>query len=399
MKVLFLTQRLPFTPNRGDRIRAYFLLRELSRFAEVSLFSLIHDREEQDAIGRVPFVTRIATAMVTPGRNRLRGAAQLVFSDRPLTHALLDAPDAQPQLRQLFQESDPDVIVALCSSMAKFALELPLSSRPLVVDFIDADSGKWRQLGEQTNGPLKWIYAREARTLGAFEASVCDRAFATFVVNERERDTLKLVAPGADIGIVEVGVEVEDFRPPGPAVESPEVVFCGVMDYGPNDEGVRWFLEAVWPMVRRSRPDARFTVVGRSPSRSLRAAADTDPSVTVTGAVPAVQPYLWRAALSVAPLRRARGVQTKVLEAVAAGLPVVVTDAVMSGLPEEVRAACISEDDPERFAQAVLDQLAQPAAERRARTERVQLSTLSWQGRLARVEQIVRAAAAHRRSQ
>jgi sugar transferase (PEP-CTERM/EpsH1 system associated) len=398
MKVLFLTQRLPFKPNRGDRTRAYFLLRELSRFAEVSLFSLIHDREEQDAVGSVPFVTRVATAKVTPRRNAIIGATQLL-SERPLTHSLLDAPDASAKLRQLFDESKPDVVIALCSSMAKFALEAPLSSRPLVVDFIDADSGKWRQLGEQTNGPLKWIYAREARTLGAFEATVCERAFATFVVNERERDTLKLVAPGADVGVVEVGVEVDDFRPPGPPVESPEVVFCGVMDYGPNDEGVRWFLEAVWPIVRRSRADARFTVVGRSPSRSLRAAADTDPSVTVTGAVPSVQPYLWQSALSVAPLRRARGVQTKVLEAVAAGLPVVVTEAVISGLPEEVRAACISEDDPERFAQAVLAQLALPAAERRARAERAQLSALSWQGRLARVEQIVRAAAAHRRSQ
>ena len=399
MNVLFLSQRLPFAPNRGDRTRAYFLLRELSRFAEVSLFSLIHDREEQDAVGSVPFVTRVATAMVTPRRNRFKGAVQMVFSDRPLTHALLDAPDARSKLEQIFQESKPDVIVALCSSMAKFALELPLSSRPLIVDFIDADSGKWRQLGEQTNGPLAWIYAREARTLGAFEATVCERAFATFVVNDRERDTLKIVAPHADIGVVEVGVELDDFRPPQPPVESSDVVFCGVMDYGPNDEGVRWFLDAVWPIVRRSRPDATFTIVGRSPTKNLHAAAAADPSVTVTGAVPSVQPYLWRSALSVAPLRRARGVQTKVLEAVAAGLPVVVTEAVMSGLPEEVRVSCISEDDPDRFAQAVLAQLALPAAERRARAERTPLASLSWQGRLARVEQIVRAAAAHRRPQ
>ena len=399
MKILFLTQRLPFAPNRGDRTRAYFLNRELSRFAEVSLFSLIHDREEQDAVGSVPFVTRVSTAMVTPVRNRLKGAAQLVFSDRPLTHALLDAPDARSKLRQLFDDSKPDVVIALCSSMAKFALELPLSSRPLIVDFIDADSGKWRQLGEQTPGPLGWIYAREARALGAFEATVCERAFATFVVNERERDTLKIAAPHADVGVVEVGVELDDFRPPGLPVESASVVFCGVMDYGPNDEGVRWFLEAIWPIVRRARPDARFTVAGRSPSKSLLAAADADSSVTVTGAVPSVQPYLWQSALSVAPLRRARGVQTKVLEAVAAGLPVVATDAVMSGLPREVKVSCVKEDDPGRFAQAVIGLLALTAADRRAQAERAQLSALSWQNRLAGIEQIVRSAAAHRRPQ
>ena len=399
MKILFLSQRLPFAPNRGDRTRAYYLLRELSRYAEVSLFSLIHDREEQDAIGRVPFVTRIETAMVTPLRNRLKGAAQLVFSDRPLTHALLDAPDALPKLRRLFQQTDPDVIVALCSSMAKFALASPLSSRPLVVDFIDADSGKWRQLGERTTGPLGWIYSREARTLGAFEAVVCDRAFATFVVNDRERDTLKRAAPTADVGVVEVGVELDDFRPSGPPVESPNAIFCGVMDYEPNDEGVRWLLDRIWPIVKQARPDATFTVVGRSPSQNLLAAAAADASVTVTGAVPTVQPYLWRSAVSVAPLRLARGVQTKVLEALAAGLPVVVTEAVMSGLPEQVRGSCIAADDPEPFAQAILAQFAVPAAERRARAERAQLSSLSWQTRLARVEHIVRAAAAHRRPQ
>src|SRR5690349_18863198 len=141
MKVLFLTHRLPYAPNRGDRNRAYHLLREMSRFAEVSVFSLIHDDEEAAHVESVPFAHDVTGIRVTRFRNLLRGVTSLA-TDRPLTHTLLDAARIHPALVQLVDRNKPDVVVAFCSGMARFALEPPLRGLPLVIDMVDVDSQK-----------------------------------------------------------------------------------------------------------------------------------------------------------------------------------------------------------------------------------------------------------------
>ena len=166
-----------------------------------------------------------------------------------------------------------------------------------------------------------------------------------------------------------------------------------MMSYGPNEEGVRWFANEVWPRVRSARSDARFLIVGAEPTRAVRALAEADASITVTGSVPAVQPYLWQSAVSVAPLLLARGLQNKVLEALAAGLPVVVTSAVAAGLPSAIHAGCRIADDPERFASELLDLLAMAPADRRRFAANARLDLLSWSERLKPIEAILRRAA------
>jgi polysaccharide biosynthesis protein PslH len=153
---------------------------------------------------------------------------------------------------------------------------------------------------------------------------------------------------------------------------------------------VLWFGTEVWPRIRAARPDARFIVVGSSPTRAIRGLAVTDPSIEVAGSVPAVQPYLHRAAVSVAPLRLARGVQTKVIEALAAGLPVVVTPVVSKGLPAEALPGCLQPaEDPDEFAKAVLDLLAKSPAERRQRAAAARLESLAWTQQIKSLKQIL----------
>jgi sugar transferase (PEP-CTERM/EpsH1 system associated) len=392
MRILFLTHRLPYALNRGDRIRAIYLIREMSRVGEVSVFSLLHDEEEAAAMGRVPHAASVTGVRVPRIRNLMTGAARW-FSARPMTHSLLDAPDARQALQRVVRASPPDVVVTLCSGMARFALEAPLAGRPFVLDMVDVDSVKWRMLAEHTRGPLRWVYQREARTLSAFEATAAARAVETFVVNDRERDALRAIAPAAHVRVVPIGIDIDAFAPPdGPATD-PTVIFCGVMDYGPNEAGVSWFATEVWPLVRRAKPDARFLIVGARPTPAVLGLGARDTSIKVVGAVPAVQPYLWQSAVSVAPLLLARGFQNKVLEGLAAGLPVVVTQAVAEGLPSHVRNVSLVADEPQAFADAVVRLLDMSPAARRALAARASVTDLGWSAALRDVASVLRNAA------
>jgi sugar transferase (PEP-CTERM/EpsH1 system associated) len=391
MRVLVLTHRLPYAPDRGDRIRSYFLIGALARFAEVSLFSLVHDEDEEARATQVPFVSRVSVARIPRLRNLAVGAARL-GSNRPLTHTLLDAPAVRRSLQRLVDAAEPDVVLAYCSGMARFALEAPLAGRPFVLDMVDVDSAKWSALAQETRGLRRWVYRREARTLAVFEAAAVRQAGATLVVNARERDLLMNVVRTGTVHVVESGIDIKAFAPPGEPADTAVVAFCGTMNYRPNEEGVRWFSESVWPIVTRQRPDARFLVVGANPTREIRRLAGRDPSIDVTGRVESVQPYLWRSAVSVAPLRLARGLQNKVLEALAAGLPAVVTANVLNGLPDEARPGCVEADDPERFAAAVIRLLDLPAVQRRQLAAQARLDALTWERRLRPLESILRIA-------
>jgi sugar transferase (PEP-CTERM/EpsH1 system associated) len=392
MRALFLTHRLPYAPNRGDRIRAYHLLREMARFADVSLVSLVHDDEEQSHAGAVPFATSIVTARSSRTRSIVRGAAGLL-TGRPLTHMLLDAPGLSSTLATLVTREPPDVVLAYCSGMARLALEPPLDGLPFVLDMVDVDSAKWAALAGSSRGIRRWVYGREARTLGSFEASAATRARATLAINAREGESLRAVAPDARIHVIGNGIDLEAFRPPDAPVDRLTVIFAGVLDYAPNEAGVRWFATEVWPRVRSAVPAARLALVGSGVTRALRRLAADDSSIDIIGAVQAVQPHLWKAAVSVAPLRVARGLQNKVLEALAAGLPVVVTQQVNDGLPLEARGGCVVADSAEAFASAVTALLRTSAGDRRRRASQAALEHLTWAEQLAPLEQILREAA------
>jgi sugar transferase (PEP-CTERM/EpsH1 system associated) len=387
-----LTHRLPYAPNRGDRVRAYHLLRILSRRAEVDLLSLVHDADEASHAGDLATLAASVTTIAVPRLlNMLRSAAFLP-SSRPTTHTMLDAPELARAVASVARRS-PDVVLAYCSGIARCAFEPALRELPLVLDMVDVDSAKWAAMAETHAPPRSWVYTREARVLRAFEAAAAARASATMVVTEKERQAMTAIAPGARVEVVPNGVDAARLRPPaGPAGE-PVVVFCGVMNYAPNEEAAIWFAREVWPLVLARRPDARFNIIGSSPTPAIQALADPNAHITVVGAVPDVAPHLWNAAVSVAPLQMARGIQNKVLEAVAAGLPTVVTPIVSEGLPGLVLLACRVAGSPQLFADAVVTFLDWTPEQRRELAFAVDLGSLSWDRTLAPVYDLLREAA------
>lgn len=396
MRVLFLTHRLPFAPNRGDRVRSFYTVRSLVERVDLTVASLTSNAEESaraDDLRRLG--VEVFTFEIPRLTNYLRAAVHLA-GKRPLTHILLEAPGIRSALDHLVATRPPDVVLAFCSGMARFALEPPLAELPLVIDLVDVDSAKWDALSAIATWPRRWIYKREARLLAAFEREAASRAACTYVVNEREASVLRQIAPKATIRVIPVGVDAVALAPTAPQTTNPSVVFCGVMSYQPNVEGVKWFALQVWPRIRQSRPDATFTVVGSDPASEIRALADTASGIFVTGAVPDVRQYLWNAAVSIAPIRISRGVQTKVLEAAAAGLPVVVTPEVFAGLPSTVEPACRIADSPEAFASETLALFNLGSDARRAMAHRANLDSLKWDAQLAPVLSILSSAAQQR---
>jgi glycosyltransferase involved in cell wall biosynthesis len=249
-------------------------------------------------------------------------------------------------------------------------------------------------LSLSSHWPKRWIYRREALFLERFERRLAQRAHVTLVVNDRERDALRQIAPDSDIRVLPVGVHLEPLSPPGAPDERSRVVFCGVMNYRPNIDGVLWFSREVWPIVRARRPDAQFVVVGSDPVSDIRRLASEDARIEVTGTVEDVRPYLWQSAVAVAPLIVARGVQTKVFEALGAGLPAVVTSQVFDGLPASVHAACRVADSPQQFAAEIVSLLELTGVDRRAIAASARLDTLSWESQLRPLRTILADAAA-----
>jgi sugar transferase (PEP-CTERM/EpsH1 system associated) len=396
VNVLVLTHRLPYAPNRGDRIRSYHLLRVLRRESPVHLFSLAEPDELAYVSSLESWLSSVSVATPPHLVNRLKGVASLLGS-KPLTHTLQSAPRIEERLAQIAATVRPDVVLAYCSGMAQFTVNGPLADIPCVLDMVDVDSAKWDALSTSAGLPMNWIYRREARVLRSFERQACRHAFTTLVVNQRERDTLAALVPDAAITVIENGVDMSFFARTTPPEASREVIFCGVMDYQPNVEGVEWFAEHVWPSVRRAVPDARFTIVGNNPTARVQNLGGID-GITVTGGVDDVRPFLWRAAVSVAPLRTARGLQNKALEALAAGLPVVASSAVGAGLPDAVLPGCRLADDPAEFGEAVTTLLSATVAQRSRVAGSADLQRLSWEARLSAVRNIIARAAAARRS-
>jgi glycosyltransferase involved in cell wall biosynthesis len=239
---------------------------------------------------------------------------------------------------------------------------------------------------------MRWIYRREAATLRPFESLVTRAAETTLVINNRERDALLDIEPSGRVRVIESGVDLDAFRPAGPPEPSATVVFCGVLNYAPNRDGILWFVQQVWPIVRASRTDAKLLIVGANPPPEILALGQQDASIEVAGSVPEVQPYLWRSSVAIAPLQVARGIQNKVLEALAAGLPTVVTPEVAGGLPDEAQSGCLVARDQTEFAGAVLRLLALSPQKRRDLADQASIERLTWGHRLSAIEGVLRGA-------
>jgi sugar transferase (PEP-CTERM/EpsH1 system associated) len=280
--------------------------------------------------------------------------------------------------------------LAYSSAMAQF---MPHNLSRRVMDMVDVDSDKWTQYADAQRWPMSWLYSREGKRLANWEARVAEDFDATLLVSKDEAVLLQQRAPRArqNIGAFENGVDADYFSPdrdyPDPyKPDTRGIVFTGAMDYWPNIDAVSWFAERIFPAIRDKAPAARFTIVGSRPSEAVLALA-RQPGVVVTGSVPDVRPYLAHAACAVAPLRIARGVQNKVLEAMAMARPVVATAQAAEGIRAEAGRDYILAKGEADIAAAVLACLQSGGPTAAART-RI-LENYDWDRNLAAVDRLL----------
>ncbi len=388
--ILFLAHRIPYPPDRGDKIRSWHLLRHLSRLGRVHLACFADD--EADA-AHLPALREALKGRLGEARVEIRrtgkavAGARALIEGRPVSLTLFDSPVLRDFVRRLLATRDIATIFAFSGQMAQFVP--PRAHQRFVMDFGDMDSEKFAAYAGE-GGLMAPIHRREARTLFAFEREVAARAEISLFVSEAEADPFrqKAALPGADIRALGNGVDMRFYNPDAHVAPAdaprPLAVFTGQMDYAPNIDAVSWFAAEVLPKL----PGLTFAIVGRNPAAAVRKLAGE--RVLVTGAVEDVRTWLAAADVVVAPLRIARGIQNKVLEAMAMAKPVVASPAAFEGIEAESGRDLLVAGGPHDQAAAIAGLLADPAraAAMGAAARRRMEEAYRWEAQLAPLAQI-----------
>jgi sugar transferase (PEP-CTERM/EpsH1 system associated) len=290
---------------------------------------------------------------------------------RPISVSYFYSRKIQQAVDSLLRQLEFDVIFCSSSPMAEYLFrssnlkgrlacskaQCTLIHAPcLIMDFIDVDSQKWRDYAARSSFPKSWLYTREASLLAAYEKKICEQFDHVLLVSDQERKILAATAPVHNVTVMPNGVDLDFFSPEFkavPAKNGPVITFTGAMDYWPNVEGVEWFANRVLPTIRNKIPNAIFYIVGSRPGPAVRRLAE-QAGIRVTGYVQDIRPYIATAYVCVVPLRIARGIQNKVLEAFAMGKAVVCTLQALEGIEARPGDDVIVAGDEGSFSESVL---------------------------------------------
>ena len=359
MNILYIAHRIPYPPNKGDKLRAFRQLAHLAGRHRVWCACFVDDPGDlRYAADLEAICAGVAAVRLRPAIATARGLAGLA-AGRTLTESYYRSRAMADILRRWSKTVAFDVVVAFSSSMAPYALDVPAPRR--VLDLCDLDSRKWHGYAERSSIPAGWLYRIEGDRLAEREIA-WTRAFdATLLITHREARPLLGRVPAGQVHAIGNGVDLPacsgDCREsPSAGGAVPTVGFVGVMNYRPNVDAVRWFVRCCWPRIRSACPEATFRIVGRSPTRSVRR-LQAVPGVKVVGGVEDVGSELGRFHVSVAPLRIARGLQNKVLEAMAWAKPVVLTVPAAEGIAALDGDAFVVARDEAEMAEAVVSLL------------------------------------------
>ncbi len=370
MRLLCLFHRVPFPPDKGEKLRGYHLLTALAEHFTIEVGAFF---DEGDRSAAEAFLARHADRwrLVPLGRLRplLRGGAALA-AGRAVSCGYFRDPRLVRFVAQAYARG-AEAAYVFSGPMAQYVCDCDRPGRarlPFLLDLVDVDSAKWAALAERHSFPRGPLYALEARRLAAFEARAAVAAGRVTLVTEAEAALFRRLqprVPAERVAVLENGVDTDFFTPrPRRPDPSPALIFTGRMDYAPNVEGICWFVRHVWPALTTRHAELRLFVVGARPARAVTRLA-RDPRITVTGRVSDVRPFYEQADIAIAPLLTARGIQNKLLEAMAMAMPVVASSAAFEGLDAKAGKLVQIADEPAGWV-AALDALLRDPERRRS---------------------------------
>lgn len=334
--ILFLAHRVPFPPNRGDKIRSANLLRKLVQIAPVHVGCFAESDEDRAGASELQSLAA-SHSVVDRTKPLVLAGVEAVLAGKPVSLTAFHSPRLEQWVRDTIARQPIETIVIFSGQMGQYVPDT-FAGR-VIIDLCDVDSAKFENYA--ANGQRVWLNTREGRLLAREEERLAHRADATVLISENEASlfTSRLRSPtGANVQVIGNGIDAGFFDPQmtQPHAEiwarpGPHFVFTGQMDYSPNETAALWAAERFLPAIRALYPAAEFHVVGRNPTKALLARAG-EPGLTVWGEVPDVRPFLSAASCVVAPLQIARGVQNKVLEAMAMARPVMVSPQAATGI-------------------------------------------------------------------
>ena len=388
--ILFLAHRVPFPPDRGDKIRSYHVLKHLAARRRVHLCAFTDTAAETHAAPEIVRLTQSRT-LIWRRLGQLGAGVRALLRRQPVSVAAFEDAAMAAAVEQVLQQHEIDVIYVFSSQMAQY---VPVDARARVaMDFVDMDSAKFAGYADTAPLPKSWLFRREARLLLAHDRVVAERADVSIFVSQAEGRLFEQAGGGAGrVAAIGNGIDTDHFDPsaatPRSDAQDDLIVFTGQMNYPPNIAAVRWFADDILPHIRLRHPNVRFAIVGRAPTAEVRV-LDARDDVIVTGEVEDVRGWLAAAAVVVAPLRLARGVQNKVLEAMAMAQAIVATSGAAEGI--EHRGTIITADTPTEIANAVTALLDSPERARAqgAAARQAVIDGYGWDARLAPLDALL----------
>jgi polysaccharide biosynthesis protein PslH len=396
-EILFIAHRLPFPPDRGDKIRSHHILRHLAGLAPVHVATFADDDAD---FAQEAELARVAASyrLVRRAKPLALAGVQALALRQPVSLTAFRDGALAAYVAHVLASRPISAIYVFSGQMGQYVPE-GFAGR-LIVDLVDVDSAKFEAYARKQRGAAAWIEAREARLLGREEARLAARAAVTLLISPAEADLFRSRLPAstrADVRVLGNGIDSAGFDPalvkPEPqmlAIAGPRLIFTGQMDYAPNVDAVRRVLDRILPRVRAARPDVSFHVVGRNPAAELLVRHGQG-GCHVWGRVEDIRPWLAAADLALVPLEIGRGVQNKVLEAMAMALPVVLSEEAATGIAAQDGEHFAVADGDEALAQAVLALLDTPAGARRMGTaaRRFVVDEASWEAALTPLAEMV----------